>query len=87
MTTERNQLDRELGWHHKEIRKLAVEGASNSGTTARIADLHERIAQAEARVGELDGLIAERKGDRLTVQDVETAFADFDTLWDSLITI
>jgi site-specific DNA recombinase len=85
LTTERKQLQRELGWHHGEIRKLVVDGLANSGTTARIADLHERIAQAESRTKELDGLIAERQGDQLTEREVEAAFADFDNLWDSLI--
>jgi site-specific DNA recombinase len=85
MTTERAQTERELGWHHAEIRKLAVSSPANAGTTARIADLHERIAQAETRLEELDGLIAERRRDRLTEQDVGAAFADFDNLWDALI--
>jgi site-specific DNA recombinase len=85
MRTERNQTERELGWHHTEIRKLAVDGAVNSGSTARIADLHERIAKAEARLEELDTRIAERQQDQLTSQDVAAAFADFDNLWETLI--
>jgi site-specific DNA recombinase len=85
MVDERVRLERELARHHTEIRRLAVGGATDSATTALIADLHERIAHAETRNTELDGLIDERQKDRLTDADVLAAFADFDKLWDALI--
>jgi septal ring factor EnvC (AmiA/AmiB activator) len=85
MVDERVRLERELTRHHTEIRRLAVAGATDSATTALIADLHERIAHAETRNTELDGLIDERQQDRLTDADVLAAFADFDKLWDALI--
>lgn len=85
MTTERSGLERELGWHHTEMRKLAVSGATDAGTSARIADLHERIRQAEARCKELDGLVDDRHKDKITEVDVATAFTNFDNIWDSLL--
>ncbi|MCZ2341665.1 MAG: recombinase family protein [Bacteroidales bacterium] len=85
MMNERVQLERELARHVTEIRKLATSGASDSATTALIADLHEKIASAETRSKELEDLVHDREKDRLTHEDVVVAFEDFDTLWDALI--
>jgi site-specific DNA recombinase len=85
MTAERIRLERELKHHHSEIRRLATSGSNDKATSALIADLHERIAQAESRSSELDDLIDSREKDRLTEEDVVAAFADFDKLWDTLI--
>jgi site-specific DNA recombinase len=82
--TEQAQLRRELGWHHAEMRKIAVEVPASTGSTARIADLHERIARAETRLADLGRMIAERERDRLNQKDVDAAFADFDNLWNNL---
>jgi site-specific DNA recombinase len=82
--TEQGQLQRELSWLYAEMRKLAVERPAGAGTSARIADLHERIGQAERRLAELGTVIDERGRDRLDAQDVDAAFADFDALWGNL---
>jgi site-specific DNA recombinase len=82
--TERRRVEKELAWHHAEILKLAVDGAASSATTARIADLHDQVARGETRLAELRNDIAEREKDQLNAADIEAAFADFDSIWESL---
>ncbi len=82
LKTEQRQLQQQLTRHHTEIRQLAVNVQTNS--TVRIADLHDQIAQAEARVNELRTLTDEVSAARITKDDITAAFADFDNLWASL---
>jgi site-specific DNA recombinase len=84
LAAERRRLEKELAWHHAEILKLAVDGVARSATTARIADLHDHVARGETRMAELRNEIAEREQERLTAEDVDTAFADFDSTWELL---
>ncbi|RMF88208.1 MAG: recombinase family protein, partial [Planctomycetota bacterium] len=44
LTTQQTQLKRQLARDHAEIGRLALAAEPNSATTARIADLHQRIA-------------------------------------------
>lgn len=83
MKKERDQLTRQVATHHKALRRLAVS-RSNAATTDGIADLHDRVAAGEKRIAELDDLIAQNEADRLTQEDVDAAFADFDGIWKTL---
>ena len=84
LRSEEAGLKKELAWHHAEIRKLAVSGDQTSATTALMADLHDRIAQAEFRAVELQTQIEDLETDRIVQTDVEAAFADFDNVWNTL---
>ena len=84
LKTQQKQLQRELTWHHAEIRKLAVDSQADSATTARIADLHDEIARVESRLSELRTQIEDAAGGRLDQSDVDAAFADFDNVWSTL---
>jgi site-specific DNA recombinase len=84
LRAEREDLARELTRHHRDLRRLATKGDTASGTTARIADLHERISGAERRRPELDQRIEELERQSITPAEAEAAFADFDGLWASL---
>jgi len=53
LRAEQADLENELARHHREIRRLAVKGPASSTTTAKIADLHDKVAQAERRATEL----------------------------------
>ena len=77
-------LARELARHHAEIKRLAIEGPANGATTARIADLHERVARAETRLAELNKQIGEIEREQLEEDDVAAAFTDFDNVWNAL---
>jgi site-specific DNA recombinase len=82
--SERAGLQRELARHHAEVRNLAVSGQHDAPTTARIADLHDRIAQAEARIAELRDQIETLERERLEQAEVDAAFADFENVWTAL---
>jgi site-specific DNA recombinase len=80
----RRELAHELARHHAEIKKLAIEAPANGATTARIADLHERVAKAETRLAELTNQVEEAERERLEANDVAAAFTDFDNVWNAL---
>src|SRR5690606_1340314 len=81
---EQAELKRELTRHHAEMRKLATKGTSGTKTTARIAELHERIAQAERRLLSLN-IQFESVGVRAIAEgQFNEAMGSFDELWDAL---
>ena len=84
MKKERQQLKRQVSAHHAAIHRLAVSGTSTPATTAAIADLHDRIAAAERRIEELQDQIQQTDAERLTQEDVDAAFEDFDGVWNTL---
>lgn len=84
LRTEESRLERELARHHAEVHRLAIEGLASSGTTARIAGLHDQVAHAETRLAEVRNQIGQSEKERLGESDVEAAFADFDNVWNAL---
>lgn len=84
LDVERRDLDRQLGREHAEIRRLAVKGPATGATTAKIADLHQRVQRAEARMAEILGLIDGLRQDQIEHGDLVAAFADFDNVWNTL---
>ena len=86
LATQQRQLERQLSRDHAEIARLAVSPDPSSATTARIADLHERIARAELQLSDLKNRTAEIEKQRVDETDVAAAFADFDNVWNALST-
>jgi site-specific DNA recombinase len=84
LQSNRRDLARELARHHAEINRLAVEAPASGAATARIADLHERVAKAETQLAEWTKQIEAAERERLEAEDVATAFAEFDNVWNSL---
>jgi site-specific DNA recombinase len=84
LTTQQRQLERQLGRDHAEIARLAVTPEPSSATTARIADLHERISRAEQQLAQVRTRVAEVEVQRISQEDVDAAFADFDNVWNAL---
>ena len=84
LATQQQQLERQLGRDHAEIGRLAVSPNPSSATTARIADLHERIAKAELELGRVKTLRADIERQCIDEADVAAAFADFDNIWNAL---
>lgn len=78
---ERRILERGLARSHAEIRRIATSEPTASAATARIADLTDQVSQSERRLTEVDGQIAELRGDLVTEADVAAAFAEFDNVW------
>lgn len=84
LATQRHQLESQLARDHAEIGRLAVQANPSSATTARIADLHQRIARAETELGRLRNRTADIEGQRVRDAEVAAAFADFDDVWNAL---
>lgn len=82
---EGRALERDLIQHHADIRCVVAEsGRGNERTTARLADLHERICLAERRVGEIDNEVATLRGQLVNEAEMAQALTAFDPVWDSL---
>jgi site-specific DNA recombinase len=82
---ERDDLTRERKRHHKELQQLATSGETTSDVTARIADLHERLSTTDQRLPDLESRISDLEGQTVTQAEAHAVFADFDSLWGSLI--
>jgi site-specific DNA recombinase len=85
LTTERGALAAERQRHDRELRDLATNGASTVEVSARIAELHERIADADKRLPVLEARIAELSHESIGREEAEAAFRDFDQIWQNLI--
>jgi site-specific DNA recombinase len=81
---EQADLKQELRRHHVEIRDIATRGPANSTTTARIADLHERVQRGEARMAELQEQAVKAVHGRIDEHDLVVAFTGFDGAWHAL---
>lgn len=84
LATQMRQLERQLTRDHGEIRSLVAATQPTSATSARIADLHERIAWAESQLLLLRSRNADVERQRIDAIDVAAAFADFDNVWANL---
>ena len=83
-TTQQQQIERQLSRDHAEIGRLAVAPDPSSATTARMADLHERIARAEHQLAQVRNRVGEIERQQVDEADVAAAFADFDNVWNAL---
>jgi len=77
----RRQRDRD----GRELKQLATGGRTDAEITARIADLHARLADANRQQPSLEAIVAELDDETVTHADARAAFADFDQLWKNLI--
>jgi len=84
LAAQQRQLKSQLARDHAEIGRLAVMPDPSSATTARIADLHQRIARSEAELKRVKSRIADIEKQRVRDADVAAAFADFDNVWAAL---
>jgi site-specific DNA recombinase len=83
---ERRVLERDLGRWHEEERRLALpEGAGASeALLGRVADLHERIRQAEMRLFRVREQVALLRKGWLDDEDLERALSLFTPVWEAL---
>jgi site-specific DNA recombinase len=82
---DRDDLRREQNRHQEELQELVTSGKITTDVTARIADLHERLSAADQRLPELESRVADLEGQTVSQAEARAAFADFDSLWESLI--
>jgi site-specific DNA recombinase len=81
LRAERVELRGQLRDDHAELGRLA---ASSRPGDPRLADVHDRIRDAERRVTEIDDELAALEGDLVVEDEVVAALADFDAVWDCL---
>ncbi len=80
---ERQSLHRELKRHNAEVRRL-IAGTGSEMTTARLADLQERIRLAERRATQVREEIIALERTLVDERELARAFSLFDPVWDSL---
>ncbi|MFO0875673.1 MAG: recombinase family protein [Phycisphaerales bacterium] len=84
LTAEQVALRAAVAQHHRELR-AQITAAPTAATAATIANLHERIADAERRLPQVEDRLADIGRNTITRAEAEAAFADFDALWQNLI--
>jgi site-specific DNA recombinase len=87
LEVERRGLERELARWNRETRMLLqqiVPGEGNTPSTARLADLQERIRGAEQRATEVREQAISLSREIVDQRKVAKAMAIFDPVWDSL---
>jgi len=82
---ERDDLRQTIARGHKELQRLVATGKATADVTGHIADLHTRLAADEHRLPDLDARIGEMEKQIVTPEEARAVFADFDSLWQSLI--
>jgi site-specific DNA recombinase len=87
LEAERGRLERELRDWDSEIRELLQRigpGDGNTPSTARLADLQDRIRSAERRATEVREQVIALSRTIVDDQEVAKAMSVFDPVWDSL---
>jgi site-specific DNA recombinase len=81
LKAERSALAGQLRADHAELGKLA--GKAQVGDP-RMADLNERVGDAERRLSEIESELATWGGNLVDEAEVAAALAEFDAVWDCL---
>jgi site-specific DNA recombinase len=84
LEAERRGLERDLGRHNAEMRKLAGHLATNGTATDRVADLQDRIRAAEQRGTQVREELIALGRELLDEKEVARALALFDPVWETL---
>jgi site-specific DNA recombinase len=77
-------LQRQLSRDHAEISRIAVSANPSAATASRLADLHQRVTNAEVDLGSVGSRIEQVKKKRFDEADITAAFANFDNVWGTL---
>ena len=81
---ERRSVGRRVQRLTKQMQRLAGSGGNGKAATDRLADLRDRLRDAEQRATQIDDQIA-RAGQRLIDEDeLVGAIEAFDPVWDAL---
>ena len=80
---EQTALGRDLRRWHADLAKVAADGPSPA-TTAKLADLQERIRGADERLAALAADLAAQEIQRIDEGEATEALAQFDPIWQSL---
>ncbi len=87
LEVERRELERDMTRWHREIQQLTGDlgrGDCASATVVRLADLQERIAQAERRIAKVLAQVKQIRDESLDPIEVADSLAKFTPVWDAL---
>ncbi len=77
-------LTRQLSRDHNELQRLSESPDPPNAIATSIAGLHERIQQNETELNRLKRKATEQTQRTIEMDEVISAFNDFDRLWDTL---
>jgi site-specific DNA recombinase len=84
LETNRQQLQRQLSRDHAELGKLAILNDPTGATSARIADLHTRIAKCEADLARVVSALTSVENCTFDRVAAAESVRDFDEIWNAL---
>jgi site-specific DNA recombinase len=87
LAIEQRRLERELANYHRDLLALvrSPKAGDDAGfSSARLADLQDRIASAERRLTEVGDEAERHRRNGVSESDVAAALAEFDPIWESL---
>ncbi len=86
LESQQTQLTRQLNRDHGEVQQLALDQQPNNSIVYRIADVQERIEEAEHKLAKVNRQLLDLEKQELSTQEIEEAFIDFDRIWEALTT-
>lgn len=76
--------EREISRVHAELKSVAVDAATNAHAAVRLAELHERLGDAEQRLTNIREQIERGRRNVVTKHEVDSALNTFTPLWEAL---
>ena len=84
LEAEKRALERGLSRDSRELRELAAQGSQDGAATARMADLQDRVREAEQRATEVREQVIALSRELVDDGEVAEACSQFDPLWETL---
>ena len=87
LEAERGALERDLLRGQGEVRRLLAEvgtGTTSGGVVSRLAELQERVGQAEQRIARLRAQMEAVRQERLDEAEAARALAGLDPAWEAM---
>lgn len=81
---EQKDLQRELKSHQAAMSRVASAKNQNEASAARTTELMEWIGRGETRLVEIRKRLTDIAAEKITAEEVDRAFADFESLWNTL---
>jgi len=77
-------VERDLARLHADLRRTAVDAATDGHAAARLADLHQGVQTADERAAAIRREIADADTGQITKAEVDAALGEFDGVWSRL---
>ena len=86
LVTDEKRLERELAGHHRELQNTVkhANGKSDGHTPARLAEVQERIVDAERQFSTIRNELEMSRRQLVNPADVAKALQEFEPIWQSL---